>query len=64
MLIRRIAIGLAVSTTVFMAIPIFALISSAGKVISDNWDVYLLFMVFPYSVSALLFLISRKAKSK
>lgn len=62
---KQVAYAIIITITIFMIIPIWGLINDPVAVLRSNLRVYLLFVIIPYSVAAILLVVSRKReKSK
>jgi Na+/proline symporter len=59
---KQFAIGIIISTTIFMSIFIYGLFVDPIDSIKQNWEVYLIFVFFPYSVAALLLFFWKRAR--
>ena len=57
---RSLALGLVITTTIFMIVPIIGLFYGAWELLAAHWDIYLLFVALPYSAAGILFYASRK----
>lgn len=60
---RRFAISIIVTTTIFMSMFIVGLVADPSLVLA-HWEVYLLFIFLPYAVAALLLFASSKSRHR
>ena len=60
---RRLAIAIIITVTIFMAIPLLGLVESPWTLLTEYWEFYLIFIIIPYAVAGLLLFLSKKSRT-
>lgn len=61
---KRIAFSIMITVTIFMAIPIWGIVNDPINAMRANWEVYLLFLIIPYSVAVALLIYAKKRRRR